>query len=222
MQAELAVRSKTEERALAMVRQANEIAVTDQASHDYAGELYVQLGDVAKEIDSIFDPSIEAAHASHKAALAAKAKLAGPVAEARRIVKPKVTAWEEDQKRIAAEKQRQAEEAARKIEEESSLALAAEAETKGATPETVNEILETPVVTIAPVVQPAFAKVNGFTSRECWSAEVVDLKALCRAVADGKQPIGLIQANQVALNNMAKALKGLMQVPGVRAVKRMV
>jgi len=222
METAIAVPSKLDERALALTARANAIQVTDQTSHDEAAELYVRLGDLGKEIDAIHDPAIKAAHESHRAALAAKAKLADPVEKARRIIKPKVTAWEQEQIRIRQEKQRAADEAARKADEDARLALAQEAEAKGATPETVDEILETPVVTVAPVVQPAFTRVNGFKARENWYAEVENLWALVNAIAEKKQPLSLVQPNQVALNGMARSLKNLMSVPGVKAVKTMV
>ena len=53
---------------------------------------------------------------------------------------------------------------------------------------------------------------------ESWSAEVDDLMALVVAVASRTQPITLLLPNTVALNQMARALKGAMALPGVRAV----
>ena len=56
--------------------------------------------------------------------------------------------------------------------------------------------------------------------REVWSAEVSDLAALVRAVADRKAPAGLVLANQQALDQLARALKETMAVPGVRVRKQ--
>lgn len=222
METALAVPSKLDERASALTERATAIQVTDQETHDEAAELYVRLGDLSKEIDSIHDPAIEAAHRSHKAAIEAKKKLADPVDQARRIIKPKVCAWEQEQIRIQQERQREAERIARQAEEEARLALAVEAEQKGAEPETVKEILETSVVTVAPVVAPAFQKTNGFKSRESWSASVFDIKLLCKAIAEGRQPSNLVEGNMTALNGLARSLKGQMNVPGVKAVKSIV
>ena len=214
--------SKIEEKSSALVAKANAIQVKDQDTHDEAAELYVRLGDLTKEIDSIHDPAIAAAHASHKAAIEAKNKLADPVRCARAIIKPKVTAWEQDQLRIQQERQRLAEEAARKIEEEARLALAVEAEQKGAEPETVKEILETPVVTVTPVVAPAFQKTNGFKSRESWSAEVYDIRPLCKGIAEGRYPTSYVMGNMPVLNGMARSLKSQLKIDGVKANKSIV
>lgn len=61
----------------------------------------------------------------------------------------------------------------------------------------------------------------GLVSR--WSAEVYDLKALVRAVADGKIPLGTVEnpgpvmVNQAYLNKVATLEKSTMDYPGVRA-----
>jgi hypothetical protein len=160
---------KVETKSIALRDQAKAIVVRDQETHDAAAELYLGLSALEKEINAVHDPAISAAHASHKAALAAKAKSADPVAEAKKIIKPKITAWEDEQERIRQELERKArEEAQRKadeeariareaaeaeyrrlaaIEEEERLRLAAEAERAGATEEQVAEILETPITT---------------------------------------------------------------------------
>ncbi len=214
--------SKLDQQALVLTAQANAIQVVDQESHDSAAALYVRLGDLSKDIDSIHDPAIEAAHASHKAAIAAKNKLADPVKCARALIKPKVCQWEEDQKRIQAERQRAAEEAARKIEEEARLALAVEAEQKGADPETVKEILATTMLTVAPVVAPAFQKTNGFKSRKNYTARVVNIKLLCKAIAEGRQPSNLVEGNMTALNGLARSLKSQLNIPGVEVIESIV
>jgi hypothetical protein len=55
-----------------------------------------------------------------------------------------------------------------------------------------------------------------------WYAEVSSLQMLCKAIAEGKQPVTLIQANMTALNSMAKALKSSMNIPGVVAKSKTV
>lgn len=177
MAAELAV-VEVENKALSLRDRVRAITVCDQATHDAAAELYIGLTALAKEIDAVHDPAISAAHAAHKAAIAAKNKSALPVEEAKRIIKPKVTAWETEQERIRQElerkareeayrrqqeeerKAREAAEAERKRiaaeEEDARLKLALEAEQMGAAPEQVQEILETPVyVAPEPVYTPA-------------------------------------------------------------------
>lgn len=166
-------------KALSLRDRAVSIIVKDQETHDVAAELYLGLTALEKEINAVHDPAISASHAAHKAALAAKAKSADPVAEAKKIIKPKIMDWEAEQERIRQELERKArEEAQRKADEEARiareaaeaearriaaedeaarLALAQQAEESGATAEQVNEILETPVLDVpepAPYVAP--------------------------------------------------------------------
>lgn len=62
-------------------------------------------------------------------------------------------------------------------------------------------------------------KVAGISYRENWNADVTDLLALVKAVADGKAPLAYLQANTVALGAAARSLKTeLNRIPGVRAV----
>lgn len=79
-------------------------------------------------------------------------------------------------------------------------------------------------VPIAPVkVQKEVPKLKGGpVYREVWSAEVTDIKALCRAVGAGTVSTEYVTANMPVLNRMATALKGTMNVPGVRPVSRRV
>jgi hypothetical protein len=75
---------------------------------------------------------------------------------------------------------------------------------------------------VAPIIAetPApIAKIEGSSIRTTWKAEVFDLVLLVNAVVDGKVPIGYVEANQSALNMVAQASKGSMNIPGVRAIK---
>lgn len=63
---------------------------------------------------------------------------------------------------------------------------------------------------------------GGPVYREVWAAEVVDIKALCLAVATGKASTECVIGNMVSLNRQAVALKGTMNVPGVKAYSKRV
>ncbi len=211
-----------EARALTLSEQARAMTVTDQVTHDIATELYLGLSQLEKEISAIHDPAIKAAHDSHKAAIAAKAKLAGPVEEAKRIIKPKITAWEAEQERIRRELEEKALEEARKREEAERLAMAVHAEQLGAPAEYVEEVLSTPQEIQRPIVAPTFQKTKGFSSRENWSARVTDIRLLCKEIAEGRQPANLVDGNMTVLNGLARSLKSALKIPGVQAVKTIV
>lgn len=72
----------------------------------------------------------------------------------------------------------------------------------------------------APIVQAPSVPKGPVHVRTTWSAEVVDLLELVKACAEGRQPLGLLQPNVVALNDLARIQKDKMEIPGVSAVAK--
>ncbi|MEN6440511.1 MAG: hypothetical protein ABFD97_18205 [Syntrophobacter sp.] len=200
---------------------------------------YLQVNDLWKagkaildEVSEAYDDLIKSAHKLHKDAIAKKAKYYDPADKAVRAAKALMSTYDAEQERIRQAEQRRLQEEARKREEESRLAAAIEAEQAGAAEE-AEEIINEPVY-VAPVVVPkATPKVAGgpvFQTR--WFASVVDIKALCRAVADGKASTEYVMGLEKdrvsgviscpALNKMATALKSTLNVPGVKAMSKRV
>jgi uncharacterized membrane protein YqiK len=174
---------------------------------------------------------------------AAKKLLSDYSAEQERIRKAEeerlaAIARAEEEARRKAEQERL--EAERKAEEDRLLAEAVAAEARGdketadaltAAAEESNEQVKELAATlaaepiyVAPVVVPKTTPkmAGGPVYREVWAAEVVDIKALCMAVATGKASTECVSGNMVALNRMAVALKGTMNIPGVKAYARRV
>lgn len=79
--------------------------------------------------------------------------------------------------------------------------------------------LEPDVATHAPP-EPGLPRTQGIHSRRGWSAKIVSIKDLCRAVADGKTPEEYVLGNMPVLNKIAATSKTLMSVPGVEAVSK--
>jgi len=210
---------RIEETALAWPARAASIVVADQESYNAAAELVVEIVTLERQIVEHHKPIKDAAFAAHKAACAAEKKLLDPLAQAKTIIKRSIVAWEQEQERIRLEAQRKAQEEQRRLEEEERLRLAIEAEAAGAPEETKQEILSMPVIVMPrPVVAPTFQRAAGVTTSQRWKAEVFDMKALCRAIAEGRVSTELVQPNLVALNGMARAMKATFQIPGCRAV----
>jgi len=219
-------------RALTIPEQANAVKIVDADSYVKASKLWQDIRAIRAQVKESFDPIIKRAHEVHREALDRKAKVDAPLEMAEKTVKKAMNAWDEEQERIRREEERRLQDEARKREEEARLAAAIEAEQAGAKEE-AEQILEQPVY-VAPVVVPkATPKVAGgpvFQTR--WFASVTDIKALCRAVADGKASTEYVMGLEKdrltgivscpALNKMATALKGTMNVPGVQAMSRRV
>lgn len=125
-----------------------------------------------------------------------------------------------------AQQEREAQEAARRAEAEAQAAAAAgdqvaaakaiqEAQAAQAQAEMV--AMTANVMTVAPAVE-APAKVSGISGRVTYSAEVIDLLALVKAVAEGTAPIECLQADTKFLGAQARAFKKAGQLfPGVMA-----
>lgn len=137
--------------------------------------------------------------------------------EAERLLKGAILIYDQAQAAKAAEEQRLREEAAR-IERERIAAEAEKAREAGRAEE-ANAMAQVAEMVIAPPVAVPVQKTAGISTRSNWTAEVVDLMELVKAVAAGTQPLSLLQADTTKLTQMAKALKGELNIPGVRAVE---
>jgi hypothetical protein len=80
------------------------------------------------------------------------------------------------------------------------------------------ELNERAAMIVSPIVQHESPKVGGISHRETWHAEITDLRALVRGVADGRVPLAAIEANRTFLNGQARALRAELRYPGVHAV----
>lgn len=222
--------TEVETKALSLVEQAGMVKIADPKSYEVAGFLWKTIGEVMKEVSDTFDPLIEAAHQNHKLALEKKAKFYAPLDKAKRDVKGLMSNYEQEMERIRLAEQRRLEEIARKAEEDrriqEAIEVEAEARANGATAQEAAQaaeaIIDEPVYTPPVVLPKETPKVAGVFFRTIWSAEVVDIKALCRTVADGKISTECVMGNMPVLNKMATALKQTMNIPGVRASSRRV
>lgn len=204
------------ERTGALVAQARALVIADADSYQNAGAFLTGVKALRKEIDATFDPVVRKAHEAHRAACDAKKKHEAPLVEAEGIVKRAISAY------VTAEEQRRRQEAAeaaakaRREAEERALAEAAALEAAGEK-EQAERVIEEVEMAPPPPPPPPAVKAQGVSTREKWTAEVVDFAALVRAVAAGRAPMALLSVNQSALNKQAEALKGELAYDGVKA-----
>jgi hypothetical protein len=134
--------------------------------------------------------------------------------EAERIVKRKMSDYQQAQETLRIENQRKADEAARK-EQEKIRAQAAKAEAAGKV-EKAEALQQRAQAVVAPVIQYSVPQVAGIGTRENWYAECTDLMVLVKAIAEGKAPLSLVMANDKVLGQQARSLKKDFVAPGVR------
>ena len=162
------------------------------------------------------------------------------LAQAESVLKGKIAAWQDAERKRIAEEQRLADEIARKerarleaqaarareveqrklIEAISAQSAAEQARTEAARQRAADKAdaleLQAHMIVAPPVEAPP--KIEGVSTRKTWRAVVIDQGALVQAVAAGDAPGRLITVNQVELNKLARALQDDLKVPGVRAV----
>lgn len=135
---------------------------------------------------------------------------------AEQLLKAAMSDYDEAQERLRREQQRKLDEAAdkerRRLEHRAERAAAKGDHDKAA------ELREQAALTVAPIAQHERPSVAGITRRESWHAEVTDLRALVRGVAEGEVPLAAIDPNLRFLNGQARALRSELRYPGVRAV----
>lgn len=171
------------------------------------------------EIKATFDPLVKKAHETHKAACDKRAEHLGPPTEGRALVGKLLAAYDAHEELLRREEETRLAEQARKIEEDVRLEEAAAYEDAG-DHEAAEQVLSLPSVAPTPVAERAVPKDKTVGVRYTpWRAEYDDLGAVVKAIAAGRAPLSLVQANQTAGNAYVRGCDGKVDVPGLRAVR---
>ena len=212
---------KLEERALSWPEKAMRLEVVDAASHQFAGEMLLGIKDLERENKEHHRDIKKKQREALNETMIAEKRILIPLQTAEGIIKTKIAQYQRVERRKADEERQRLEAIARRQREEEALRAAAEAETEGATEAEVDAILDEPVVATV-VTTPPPPKVEGISTSTIYAAEVTDKGALIKSVAAGQQPDKLLDPNMKALNQMARALKEALNIPGVRVVSETV
>lgn len=184
--------------------------------------------DRIKVIEGKFAPAKAAAHAAHKTVCALENEAKAPYVAIKDGAGRELTTFIRIERARIAEEERKAREekereAARQREiEAENMKAAKEAEASGDAETALEFVQEAAVAAMqataaetAPIAVEPVAKGDAVV-RTIWKAEVSDIKALCRAVADGTVPSSYVEANISALNAAARAGRAEARIPGVR------
>jgi hypothetical protein len=205
-----------EQKASALVTQAKALKITDQQTYDLAAERLLAVADLRREIVEHHRPMKQAAYAAHQQVIAAEKKLLDPVSEAERLYKVSISMFEAEERRREAEARAKAEAEARRQAEEQREREMLQAEAQGADVEEITAMMNEPLVVAPARVEPAFQQAKGVSVAANWKGEVVSLKELARSIAAGTANISLIMPCETAINQLARATRGTLVIPGIR------
>lgn len=169
----------------------NALQVVSEQGKESATLFLKRIGEVEKEIDEYFGPSITKAKDIHKDLLDKKRKFTEPLKRAKEILKDKLLAYKKKQD---AERQ----EAIKKAEEESQAAQAAAKKDPLSSP--------SPPATVV----PEETKIDGFHTRVDWKWRVVDFD---------KIPREFLITDDVKINKAVRNLKQDTSIPGIEVYK---
>ncbi len=210
------MRKRLAESADARIEEARAFQVTDSNTYRLAADKLIAIKALRGEADDVFDPIIADNYKAHRTAIAQKAKVDGPLAEAEELYKIKMGAYDDDQRRIQREEERRRRELAERQAAEEREREIEDAEKQGATTEEIKVIAEAPLRVSPVIVTPAVPKVAGISSRENWKWEVEDKQKLDRFIAANPMYSNLTVVNSSAMTNLVRSLKSATKIPGVK------
>lgn len=210
-----------EQAALSVRNEMQAIRITDQTSYNLAVDARTRAAHWLKDAKAWFKGMKDPAYAAWKKICDNEKSVCDLVESTVKQINAELIRYDNEQERIRREEQRRIDEEARKEAEAQRLADAVHLESQGATPEVVEAMLDTPIVAPAAIVAaPTYEKSSAVTYRDNWQGECFDLHALVKAAAKDKSKLALLQINQPALTQMARAMKETLAeaYPGCRAV----
>lgn len=231
-----------------IAREIETLQVIDDATFQRAGTLSRQLATWLKTAHEFFDPLCDSTYRAWKTATERRKSVIGPRETMKETLGERMAVYEQEQER----RRQQAEEAARREQErlEAEENARVEAENARLKKEAEDRVLEdalaadasgdhaaadflldeptfVPTVTPQPVfvapVQVTAPKADGVSFRSDWSAQLTSLGELVKAAAGGNTvALSCLTFDQVRANQIARSLKGALQIPGVKAVEKRV
>lgn len=193
-------------KALSIIDQGKAIVIKNSADYITAGELWITIKGIMKQVESSFDPIITKAHQAHKEAVAQKAKIYDPLKAVYVSVKGLMNTYDAEQERIRKDEEKRLQEIARKIEEDRILQEAVQAEVSGDTKE-ANTIIETPVYVPPVVIPKSVPKMTGGpVFRTIWKYRILNTSAI---------PRGYLIPDEIKIGQVVRALKRETSIPGI-------
>lgn len=194
------------------------IEVVDAETFALADERRKAIVALEKRIVDYWKGIKESAYKTWKGLCLKETEMLEPLARKKEEQRLLANKWADDQEKWRREEERKAQEAAKKQADEDAIKTAEELDSQGykEEAEAVLGNVQAPQV----VVPTSVPSGHGQMTKKYYSAKVVNIKVLARAVLDGKVPEVAIQGNETFLNNQARIMKETLNYPGVAVVVR--
>ncbi len=196
--------------------QAQALVVTTEKEYEDAGVFIVDLKTYKKNLEKERKDLTSPLDTAKKKIMAKFKPHIDNIERAIAQVNGKMTTYfsEQEKKRLA--EQAKAEEKARKERER--LQKRADTAEKNGNIEKSEALREASTNVVKTPVESQKKQTSQTTMVETWEAEIYDKLSLIEAVAKGEQSMELLEVNRPALNQIARAQKDTMKIPGVRSV----
>jgi hypothetical protein len=198
--------------------------IVDDATEERAGLLIDELSAHQQRIEGKVRPFADLAFKLHRGLTGFLGGATQELTEGLAHLRPMLARRLRAKQEAEDARQRDEREKARKAEQERLLAEAAHAEQIGESPETVQQILqEAESVPAPPVAERPITKVTGASTRDNWKAELGDKRLVILHVAERLKAgddslLNLLDVSTTTANQLARAQKSTMKIPGLRAV----
>lgn len=171
---EIQVRQET----VSLEQQAQAYTIATNEDYEEAAGFLKRVKGAKKQVEDYWQEPIQKAFEAHRALTAKRQQMIGVCESAEKVMKSKMLVYSQ---KIEAER-RAAEEQARKVAQEESdrlLAEAAKAEESGDTMQaTVNMAMAEQMESVKPAVQVATPKVTGVSTKKVWKIRITDENAI--------------------------------------------
>lgn len=202
-----------EQQGTVLLQQARALKIVDQDSREAASEFVLRTRENIKKIKDWREPVIKKAYELHRSLTAERNQLVKPFEDAQRLVDAEISRDFMEQKRLEREAREKAEREAKAAEEREKArldALALKQMERGDMAKAEQTMARAEQVFVAPAAPPPTIKTTatayGSTTMKLdFDVQVVDMKALCGAIASGKVPGKVLS---LALAEMKAYIKG--------------
>jgi hypothetical protein len=212
-------RSTFKQRASALQEQIQALSFTNVEDLSKANELLASVLSLKDDIERYHEPIKRPLKEAHAAACKHEHDDLDPVVALEKKLKQGIAALDARLRQLETEAARVRQQAAAEAGSAMQQQMIEAARQSGASEEVLAS-LGTMEILVPVVETESFARPKGYSTRDQFEIEVIDILLLAQAVVAGSIQKEVLQANTKLLAAMAKASNGDLRIPGVRITKK--